>query len=105
MVVVNSSDSCTVPQLSSFTFVKDPSTNGDPGVNAIVSGAGQLAWIAVPYLPGSIDVSFNLGTNYPWLQYDWDSDSVFDDNPEARVTFGIYKGNEHIIYLRETTWR
>jgi MSHA biogenesis protein MshQ len=39
----------------------------------------------------------------PWLQYDWDGEG--DVNPSARATFGIFKGNEHIIYLRETTWR
>jgi len=103
--IINSSDNCTVPTLTSFTFVKNPSANGDPGLIPLVNGVGQLAWNNVPYSPGSIDVSFNLGINYPWLRYDWDSDSAFDDDPEARATFGIYKGNEHIIYLRETTWR
>jgi MSHA biogenesis protein MshQ len=38
-----------------------------------------------------------------FLQYDWKGEG--DDNPTARATFGIYKGNERIIYLRETTWR
>jgi MSHA biogenesis protein MshQ len=46
-----------------------------------------------------------------FLQYDWDNADNDDDpltgqdNPTARATFGIYKGNERIIYLRETTWR
>ncbi|MFO7830365.1 MAG: DUF6701 domain-containing protein, partial [Desulfuromonadaceae bacterium] len=38
-----------------------------------------------------------------FLQYDWNGDG--DENPTARATFGIFKGNESIIYLRETTWR
>jgi MSHA biogenesis protein MshQ len=38
------------------------------------------------------------------LQYDWDGDGSVQDPPAARATFGIYKGSEQIIYLRETTW-
>jgi hypothetical protein len=49
-------------------------------------------------------------SDYKWLQFDWDNedglnDGPYDDNPTARATFGIYKGSETIIYLRETTWR
>ena len=43
--------------------------------------------------------------DYPWLQYDWNGDGSHDENPNATATFGIYKGNEHIIYQQETTWK
>ena len=38
-----------------------------------------------------------------YLKFDWKGNG--DENPAARATFGIFKGNKHIIYLRETTWR
>ncbi len=35
------------------------------------------------------------------LRGDWDGDSLYDDNPTGRATFGIYKGRDPIIFLRE----
>ncbi len=37
----------------------------------------------------------------PWLQFDWDNDGNHDNDPSATATFGIYKGNDSTIYLRE----
>ena len=39
-----------------------------------------------------------LGSEEPWLQYDWENDDNFDDNPSGTATFGIYKGNSHQIF-------
>jgi MSHA biogenesis protein MshQ len=40
-----------------------------------------------------------------WLQYDWGwsgtGTKVFDENPSAIATFGLYRGNDRIIYIRE----
>ncbi|MDY0191253.1 MAG: hypothetical protein RBR22_11015 [Desulfuromonas sp.] len=61
-----------------------------------------------PGVIGTVDYHFPVDS---WLQYDWDNADEDDDpltgqdNPTARATFGIYKGSESIIYLRETTWR
>lgn len=49
---------------------------------------------------GYIEITSNL-FNLSWLLYDWDGDSTHDNCPSARVTFGIYKGNNKIIYFRE----
>ncbi|PMG38793.1 hypothetical protein BCU97_08025 [Vibrio splendidus] len=42
----------------------------------------------------------------PWLRYDWDSDKVPDVNgeqdPSTVVTFGIYRGNDRVIYRGES---
>ena len=35
-----------------------------------------------------------------WLQYDWNGDGSLD-NPSALVTFGVYRGNDRIIYWKE----
>ena len=37
----------------------------------------------------------------PWLLFDWDSDGSNDDDPTARITFGIFKGHDALIYTRE----
>ena len=49
---------------------------------------------------GYVDITSKL-TNLPWLLYDWDGDTVNDNCPTARATFGIFKGNEKQIYFRE----
>ena len=41
-----------------------------------------------------------------WLKFDWDNldnqnDGPYDDNPKARATFGVYRGNDRVIYWRE----
>ena len=50
---------------------------------------------------GYVDYRFPVPA---WLRYDW-NDNGTRSNPPARATFGIYKGNEHIIYQQETTWK
>jgi len=107
--VTNDLDSCNTFTLAEFVFSNDTAANGEPVLAQQVSlGTGMLSWNNPPYSPGSIDVELDLsasGSATPWLQYDWNGDGSYDENPTARATFGIFKGNEHIIYLRETTWR
>lgn len=60
--------------------------------------------------PGSVDIEIDLAS-LSWLQYDWfsatgDLDDAGDpdgvaDNPEARITFGTYRGHDRIIYWEE----
>ena len=43
-----------------------------------------------------------------WLKYDWDDDDSaqdgpYDDNPSAIGSFGLYRGNDRIIYWREVS--
>ena len=63
----------------------------DNSVTSKGAGAGNT---------GHVDITSKL-TNLPWLLYDWDGDTVNDNCPTARATFGIYKGNEKQIYFRE----
>jgi MSHA biogenesis protein MshQ len=37
----------------------------------------------------------------PWLQYDWDQVGLFDDNPSALATFGIFDGSPVQIYIQQ----
>ena len=52
---------------------------------------------------GQVEVIYTISE---WLQYDWAYDTeavdgLFNDNPRAVATFGIYRGNDRIIYQRE----
>ena len=52
---------------------------------------------------GRVEVIYTI---YDWLKYDWAYDSegvdgLYNDNPHAIATFGIFRGNDRIIYQRE----
>ena len=52
---------------------------------------------------GQVEVIYDISD---WLKYDWGYDDegvdgLYDDNPRAVATFGIYRGNDRIIYQRE----
>ena len=52
---------------------------------------------------GQVGVIYTIND---WLKYDWDYDDegvdgLYDDNPFGVATFGIYRGNDRIIYQRE----
>ena len=36
-----------------------------------------------------------------WLQYDWEDDGNFDENPTGLISFGLFRGNDRIISWRE----
>ena len=46
-------------------------------------------------------VQANL-TEQHWLRFDWSDNGNYTDYPNATATFGIFRGNEHIIYQQET---
>ena len=95
--------------------INDGTTQITSGAPSITSGAGQVVFSppadgdAVPDT-GYVDMEINLSLDTPldpggsddwWLQYDWNGDGAFDENPTARATFGIYSGPGEYIYLRE----
>jgi MSHA biogenesis protein MshQ len=53
---------------------------------------------------GTVQVEYDA---YSWLKYDWNWNGVevktFDENPTAIATFGLFRGNDRIIYQREIT--
>ncbi|MCP4324056.1 MAG: hypothetical protein GY787_19795 [Alteromonadales bacterium] len=96
-------DNCTSYDHSKITPTKnslDPTTiiggkgnfkGGKTGEISLESpGAGKR---------GQIDVLYDT---HDWLKYDWKNDNgLHDDNPTAVATFGLFRGNDRIIYSRE----
>ena len=87
-------DNLSVPGSSTVTVTNPLALAGDLGVGLTAPGAG---------IDGNIIVSPGLTGVADWLQYDWDSAGVglFDDDPSAIGTFGIYTGNDVNIYKRQ----
>jgi len=115
--VKNTNDSCSTLILDQFTLTSDYETvtannnimitaasSSTPSLSALSSGAGSLDFTAptpAPASEGYIDISSDLTALY-WLRFDWDGDGFHDNDPQGRATFGIYKGNEKMIFLRES---
>ena len=73
-----------------------PTAAGDLGLSFSAPGAGNT---------GDLDYSFDLstatGAHAEWLRYDWDANGSFDNDPSARISFGLFTGRTAVIYQRE----
>ncbi len=103
--VPNSLDSCT-PYASTYLGLDDYQghlTSGDTtpsGSGTLLSGTGNALSLSAPGVgnDGSAELVYDLdAAGLSWLK-------LGGDNPTARVTFGIFKGNSRLIYMRESVW-
>lgn len=112
--IPNSNDSCT-PYSSIYALLDDYTGSlsaGDTtgsGAGTLLNGGAETLTLSAPGVgqEGSLVLEYNLttgGADLPWLQFDWDGDGVADNNPRAKITFGIFKGNPRLIYMRESVW-
>ena len=95
--------------------INDGTTQITSGAPSFTAGTAQLVFSApddgdaIPdtgYVDIEIDLSLDSvpdpgGSDDWWLQYDWDGDGDFSENPTGRATFGIYSGPQEFIYIRE----
>lgn len=118
----NTSDSCTVIPRAAVTY---PSGNLSTDANRTVS-LSSGATIGMYNVIDAVGININAGTaghffskpnaggtgsfstginltSLPWLRYDWNQNSIDDDValPNARFSFGSYRGNDRVIYWRE----
>jgi hypothetical protein len=116
---VNGSDGCAALAAGDFSL-SNWQGNLNLGETALAAGGPWTAvgglfsgpGLTVPGLnnQGSVDVTINLGTR-PWLRGRWndavdtdaDANTMHDDDPVARATFGIYR--DRLIYRREIITR
>ena len=99
--IQNKKDNCTQYYTTNMTC-SDPDTSDNlecsnvnpttPYGNDVVQGEGTFT-LTKPGANNTGTLNSTL-TLDPWL-----------GNDTAPATFGIYKGNEHIIYQQETTWK
>jgi MSHA biogenesis protein MshQ len=80
------------PSLTSVSGGTGMMTNGETrAITLSAPGSGNR---------GEIGVSYH---SFDWFKYDWNNDGNLDDIPSAVATFGQYRGNDRIIYWRETS--
>ena len=81
------------PGLSVPVVVNAPASAGDVNLSFPSPGAGN---------DGFIDTIIDLNSAaHLWLRFDWDGDGVFDNDPFAQATFGIFDGNPVQIYIQQ----
>ena len=83
-------------------------TGPGPGTT-VVNGVAPT----IPALLGKFDITLMApGTAYvetittnlgavPWLRFDWDAGGIFNDDPFALATFGIFDGDPVQIYIQQ----
>ncbi|MBL4661954.1 MAG: LamG domain-containing protein, partial [Alcanivoracaceae bacterium] len=113
--VTNTLDTCTAfdgDNAANYSLSVTGLNNPLPAVNLTsISGSGVFALgiaeleINQPSDGFQGQVRFTYEATPTWLQYDWNWDGVtakdFSDNPSATATFGLFRGNDRIIYQRE----
>ena len=111
--VLNTLDNFTVfNNPANISLTPDPSNlDTTASVTTLVGGKGTIT-LSPPVggVKGGVIVTTLLEQikgNLPYLQHDWEidgnEDGVFDDNPSALATFGVYEGKKNIIFLEEIT--
>lgn len=118
--VLNDEDNCTIllsQQLSDAVNSTDlPATrrpSADDIEQQITEGqlfdpnavlTDQFGWTQPDEQQGTFEFELLLdSTDTPldYLQYDWNEDGDYSDNPAATGTFGIYRGSDRQIYWQE----
>lgn len=56
--------------------------------------------ILAPGNRGQMNVEYEA---FPWLKFDWGASGNHDQNPTAEANFGLYRGNDRVIYWREVS--
>ncbi|MCP4005185.1 MAG: DUF2341 domain-containing protein [bacterium] len=104
----NTSDSCTTVSTANLSQTPSPGTlSSTPSIanSPLLSGNAGLQMSAPGVgVTGYTDLVFDLsvtGADMSWLAIDSDGDGTYAENPGSRVTFGVYRGSDSIIYVRE----
>jgi MSHA biogenesis protein MshQ len=93
---------------NNITLTSDTLNKNLTGVNAVTGQLAEGKTRAMTLMApgasnrGTIDIEYDI---YSWLKYDWNWNGVdtktLGENPTASATFGLFRGNDRIIYQRE----
>jgi MSHA biogenesis protein MshQ len=95
--IITSNNNCLSYDASKISLTNislDPAlTEALGGIGLFVAGKTQSIELQAPGADnqGQIGVLYNT---HDWLEYDWDSDGDYDDDPSATATFGVYRGSD-----------
>ena len=103
--VLNTADSCWQYDAASDVTLSSANVTtvaGHAGQLSNGSGIGAILLMAPADVPGGIgngevDLTYDVPV---WLQDDFDLDGSYE-NPQSTASFGIYRGNDRVIYWRE----
>ncbi len=114
--VTNAADNCTTLTTNNIKLSAPPAGVSATVGGAFSSGVGSLT-LTKPTTPAkvAVDLCVDLGAdpvggtvcsatasaNLPYIQGLWSPGTGYNNDPGARATFGVYKGNNEFIYLRE----
>ncbi|MEO3877388.1 DUF6701 domain-containing protein [Rheinheimera fenheensis] len=99
--LVNQQDSCSVLAAAQLASLSNPALSFAGGAAPLQQGvlpAGAL-WAQPSLVPGSWRIEYQAS---PWLQYNWSGTATgFNENPQAELMFGRFRGNPRQISWRE----
>ncbi len=99
--IVNQQDSCSVLAAAQLVSLSNPALSFAGAGAALQQGvlpAGAL-WAQPSLVPGSWRIEYQAS---PWLQYNWSGTAAgFNENPQAELMFGRFRGNPRQISWRE----
>ena len=111
---INQEDNCTVigNTATDWSFTESDTTNSDddtvikPNEVSIHGSEGKMAvgeysGVLLRSDHGKIGSVTATYATPDWLKFDWDGDGNYDNDAEAVVTFGRFRGNDRIIYWQE----
>jgi hypothetical protein len=110
---LNTLDSCTTLSGGVSNLILTPSTglSTTPSLSTNTFQQGNINInLTAPNMTGYVDIETNLtatnnGASLLWLQYNWpyggSTNGAFTADPHGHATFGIFKGNDRMIYMKE----
>ncbi len=108
--VTNTLDSCTnfnADLTANYTLTNTglnpalpTNVNSSSGSGTFASGVAEIL-LSKPNNNAQGQIRYTYDATPAWLLDDWDGDGNFDNKPSAIASFGIFRGNDRIIYWRE----
>ena len=100
---VSNGASCIGSGVTTASLTLPRFADGDSGLSFTAPGEACVGYVDTTMDLSAISLTIGslLYPDLTFLQYDWDDDLSFDDNPTGRATFGVFSGQSEFIYIRE----